>query len=182
MIKLILSLLLAKFSIFLSQTCGVKDPKNLEECLKSSSKNSICCFTKIQTNISATYRNDTLCIFVPKSQIFITPHISSLDIGSNEGNIEIELDCGFDPDNLKEGEPYSYCGKEPKTPFDCLNNSTKNASCCYIRNPNGESYCVLNNGLYNSNNSYFGVNIVCGENHITKIYFYLIIFLYIFLF
>ena len=108
MIKFIISLLLTKFTIFLNQTCGVKDPKNLEECLASSSTNSICCFTKIQTNISTSYRNDTLCIFVPRSQIFITPHIKSLDIGSNEGDIEIELDCGFDPEKLLKGEPYSY--------------------------------------------------------------------------
>ena len=98
--------------------------------------------------------------------MFITLHIKSLDIGSNEGYIEIELDCGFEPENLQRGEPYSYCGKDPKTPYDCLNNSVSNVSCCYIRNPNGESYCVLNNGLYNSNNSYFGVNIVCKGKYI----------------
>ena len=86
------------------------------------------------------------------------------------------MDCGFDPLKLKKGEPYSYCGETPKTPFDCLNNSTPNASCCYIKNTNGESYCVLNNGLYNSNNSYFGVNIVCQERNI-NIKLFIFIFL-----
>ena len=177
MLKLIITSLIIKISIVLNQTCGVKDPKNLEDCLKSSSTNSICCYTKIQTHINMLNKNDTLCIFVPRSQIFITPHIKSLNIGSEEGDIEIELDCGFEPLKLKEGEPYSYCGVSPKNPYDCLNNSTPNASCCYIKNTNGESYCVLNNGLYNSNNSYFGVNIICEGNYIK---FNIIIFCFIF--
>ena len=178
MLKIILIILIMNFSIIISQTCGVKDPNSLDECLQSSSTNSICCYTKIQTKINNIYKNDTLCIFVPRSQIFITPHIKSLDIGSEEGDIEIELDCGFDPLKLKKGEPYSYCGEAPKTPYDCLSNSTPNASCCYIKNTNGESYCVLNNGLYNSNNSYFGVNIVCHDIYIyfNKFLFYFIFF------
>ncbi len=176
MLDFLLFFLIIKISIIINQTCGVKDPENLDDCLKSSSTNSICCYTKIQADFNSLNKNDTLCIFVPRSQIFITPHIKSLDIGSNEGDIKIELDCGFDPLKLKKGEPYSYCGETPKTPFDCLNNSTPNASCCYIKNTNGESYCVLNNGLYNSNNSYFGVNIVCQERNI-NIKLFIFIFL-----
>ena len=176
MLDFLLFFLIIKISIIINQTCGVKDPENLDDCLKSSSTNSICCYTKIQADFNSLNKNDTLCIFVPRSQIFITPHITSLDIGSNEGDIKIELDCGFDPLKLKKGEPYSYCGETPKTPFDCLNNSTPNASCCYIKNTNGESYCVLNNGLYNSNNSYFGVNIVCQERNI-NIKLFIFIFL-----
>ena len=172
MFSFFISELIIKISIIMSQTCGVKDPENLEDCLKSSSTNSICCYTRIQADFNTLNKNDTLCIFVPRSQIFITPHIKSLDIGSDEGDIQIELDCGFNPLNLKPGEPYSYCGETPKSPYDCLNNSTPNASCCYIKNPNGESYCVLNNGLYNSNNSYFGVNIVCQGSNL-NIYFLL---------
>jgi len=177
--ELFLIILFKIFSLILTQTCGVKDPINLQECLSSSSTNSICCYTKIQ----GLEKNDTLCIFVPKSQIFITPHIKSLDIGSNEGNIDIELDCGFVPDELKEGEPYSYCGESPETPSDCIKNSNPNASCCFIKNPNGETFCVLNNGIYNSNSSYFGVNIVCQGNSINidkLIYFILFCFLLIF--
>ena len=171
--KIIIIIILIKFLLILNQTCGAKDPKNLEECLDSSSTNSICCYTKIQME----NKNDTLCIFVPRSQIFITPHIKSLDIGSDEENIEIELDCGFDPEKLKEGEPYSYCGFAPQKPSDCIRNSTRNASCCYIKNPNGEAYCVLNNGIYNSNSSYFGVNIVCQGNSIKlNMLFYYIFF------
>ena len=188
MIKFILIILITKIINILNQTCGAKDPKNLNECLISSSTNSICCYVKIQTTINMKdkndTKNDTLCIFVPRSQIFITPHIKSLDIGSDEGIIDIELDCRFDPQKLNKGEPYSYCGEAPKAPFDCINNSIPNASCCYIYNPNGESFCVLNNGIYNSNSSYFGVNIVCKEIYIKLelniLLFYFILFLFLF--
>ena len=165
-------ILITKISIILNQTCGIKDPVTLDDCLVSSSTNSRCCYAKIQMQ----NKNDTLCIFVPNSQIFITPHIKSLDIGLDDEDIEIELNCGFDPRKLKKGEPYSYCGESPNTPYDCINNSYPNNSCCYIRNPSGESFCVLNNGIYNSNSSYFGVNIVCQDYYIklNKFLFYFI--------
>ena len=77
------------------------------------------------------------------------------------------MDCGFEPTNLKEGEPYSYCGENPEVPSDCIKNSTHNASCCYIKNSNGNSFCVLNNGIYNNNSTYFGVRIVCKSNYLS---------------
>ena len=174
MIHCLLLILINVFSLILNQTCGVKDPKSLEECLVHSSTNSKCCYAKIQIKT----RNDTLCIFVPNSQIFITPHIRSLDIGLNDEDIEIELNCGFDPSKLKDGEPYSYCGESPKNPYDCIQNSYPHNSCCYIRNPMGESFCVLNNGIYNSNSTYFGVNIVCQEKYI-KINLFVLFFIFI---
>ena len=163
---IILIILYLKILIIYSQSCGAKDPKNINDCLISSSTNSICCYTKIQTKVNSENRTDTLCIFVPRSQIFITPHITSLDIGSNEEDISIILDCGFDPTKLKQGEPYSYCGESPKEPYDCIKNSTYNASCCYIKNSNGNSFCVLNNGIYNNNSSYFGINIICNSKYL----------------
>ena len=166
--------------IIKTQTCGVKDPKNIEDCLKGSSTNSICCYTKIQTLVNTVNTSDTLCIFVPKSQIFITPHITSLDIGSNDDYIDIFLDCGFEPEKLNPGEPYSYCGQNPETPDDCIKNSLHNASCCYIKNSNGNSFCVLNNGIYNSNSSYFGVNIICNSDYIKIKWFILFIICIIF--
>ena len=175
---LFLILFFLKILIIKSQSCGAKDPKNINDCLKDSSKNSICCYTMIQTVVNTENRTDTLCIYVPKSQIFITPYISSLDIGSNEDNIYISLDCGFNPEELKPGEPYSNCGENPQTPYDCIRNSTYNASCCYIKNSNGNSFCVLNNGIYNSNSSYFGVNIICGSNYI-KLYKFIFFLVYI---
>ena len=165
---IILIILYLKILIIYSQSCGAKDPKNINDCLISSSTNSICCYTKIQTKVNSENRTDTFCIFVPRSQIFITPHITSLDIGSNEDSIDIELDCGFEPKKLKKGEPYSYCGENPKNPIDCIQNSLNNASCCYIKNSNGNSFCVLNNGIYNSNSSYFGVNIVCNSKYLKQ--------------
>ena len=157
-----------KIIIIISQSCGAKDPKSIDDCIGSSSTNSICCFTKIKTVVESEIRSDTLCIFVPRSQIFITPHITSINIGSNEDNIDLFLDCGFDPTKLTEGEPYSYCGENPKTPEDCIKNSTKTASCCYIKNYDGKSFCVLNNGIYNSNSSYFGVNIICNSKYLKQ--------------
>ena len=41
-----------------------------------------------------------------------------------------------------------------------------NASCCYIKNSNGNAFCVLNNGIYNNNRSYFGVNIICNSKYL----------------
>jgi len=155
-----LLLFLIKISVTLNQTCGIKEPKSFDECISDSSTNSICCYARIKSST----KDSTLCIFVPKSQIFITPHIRSLDIGSQEEFIDIFLECGFKPDNISYGNPYSLCGDNPKEPYDCINNSTKNASCCYIKNPNGESFCVLNNGIYNNNKSFFGVKIICQGN------------------
>lgn len=188
--KTFLLILITKIAYILTQTCGTKDPKSLNDCIVSSSTNSICCYTKIGTTINVVNKNEnkngTLCIFVPRSQIFITPHIRSLDIGSDEGKIDIELDCGFDPKKVEKGEPYSYCGENPKSPNDCINNSTSQASCCYIQNPNGEAFCVLNNGIYNSNNSYFGINVVCKGIHIqftvNILLFHIIIIIILFLF
>ena len=162
----ILFIFFLKILIIINQTCGAKDPKDINDCIDSSSTNSICCFVNIQTKVDSENKSDTLCIFVPRSQIFITPHITSLDIGSNEEDISIFLDCGFEPTKLKQGEPYSYCGENPKEPYDCIKNSTHNSSCCYIKNSNGNSFCVLNNGIYNSNSSYFGVNIICKSKYL----------------
>ena len=159
-------ILYLKILIIINQSCGAKDPKNIDDCIGSSSTNSICCFTKIKTRVDSENRTDTLCIFVPRSQIFITPHIKSIDIGSNEDDIDITLDCGFEPNKLEQGQPYSYCGENPKVPEDCIKNSMKNASCCYIKNSNGNSFCVLNNGIYNNNSSYFGINIICNSKYL----------------
>ena len=159
-------ILYLKILLIINQSCGAKDPKNINDCIGSSSTNSICCFTKIKTIVDSVNKTDTLCIFVPRSQIFITPHIKSIDIGSNEDDIYITLDCGFEPTKLKQGEPYSYCGENPKTPQDCIKNSMKNASCCYIKNSNGNSFCVLNNGIYNNNSTYFGINIICNSKYL----------------
>ena len=159
-------ILYLKILIIINQSCGAKDPKNIDDCIGSSSTNSICCFTKIKTRVDSENRTDTLCIFVPRSQIFITPHIKSIDIGSNEDDIDITLDCGFEPNKLEKGQPYSYCGENPKVPEDCIKNSMKNASCCYIKNSNGNSFCVLNNGIYNNNSSYFGINIICNSKYL----------------
>ena len=170
-------ILYLKILIIINQSCGAKDPRNIDDCIGSSSTNSICCFTKIQTKVNSENRTDTLCIFVPRSQIFITPHIKSIDIGSNEDDIDIILDCGFEPTKLKEGEPYSYCGENPKVPEDCIKNSMKNASCCYIKNSNGNSFCVLNNGVYKNNKTYFGVNIICNSNYLEMNVLKIIIFI-----
>ena len=159
-------ILYLKILIIINQSCGAKDPKNIDDSIGSSSTNSICCFTKIKTRVDSENRTDTLCIFVPRSQIFITPHIKSIDIGSNEDDIDITLDCGFEPNKLEQGQPYSYCGENPKVPEDCIKNSMKNASCCYIKNSNGNSFCVLNNGIYNNNSSYFGINIICNSKYL----------------
>ena len=182
--KFILTIIYLKILIIKSQTCGVTDPKSIDDCIESSSTNSVCCFLSIKTKEDSQNKSDTLCIFVPKSQIFITPHITSLDLGSNEEDISISLDCGFDPIKLKQGEPYSYCGENPKEPFDCINNSTRNASCCYIKNSNGNSFCVLNNGVYKNNKTYFGVNIICNSNYlemnVLKIIFFIIFTFFIY--
>ena len=165
-----------------SQTCGKAKPQSKEECLSDSSTNSYCCHLKTKLSNDT----DSQCIFVPKSQIFITPHLKSIRIGKDDDTeiIEINIDCGFDPGNLSQGQPYSYCNKTsaPVDPYECINNSYINATCCYIRNPNNSSYCVLNNGIYKDNNTFFGVEIICKGNYINfrySIIFFLLITIFI---
>lgn len=153
-----------------SQSCGVPNPKVLDECLKDSTANSICC----QANVSLLNRNETLCVYVPKNQVFITPYLSSMDISYEESNLDFKIDCGKNK-NINKGESFSVCGTDPKTPDDCLSKSLTNASCCYVSNPNGKATCLLNNGIYKKNSTFFGINIICS-GFINKWYNYLIIF------
>ena len=161
-----------------TQTCGVKDPKSFKDCKDDSSKNSICCFA----HVSLMEKEETLCVFVPKSQIFITPFISSMDIGLSPDNIAVELDCGYKPGDIPENQSYSVCGENPKNENDCFINSIENASCCYINNPDNNSVCLLNNGIYKKNDTYFGIRITCNEKFLNLgfigfLMFFLIIFL-----
>lgn len=146
------------------QTCGVKDPKSFSDCESDSSKNSICCFA----HVSLMEKEETLCVFVPKSQVFITPFVSSMDIGLSPDNIAVALDCGFNPYDIPENQSYSVCGENPQNETDCFMNSIPNASCCYISNPDNNSVCLLNNGLYKTNSSYFGIRISCFSNFLKK--------------
>jgi hypothetical protein len=158
--KLILILIFI-FSFFIqikTQTCGVANPNNFSDCEFDSSKHSICCYAEV----ALLNQSETLCVYVPKSQIFITPFISSMDIGLTDNNIEIYLNCGYDPESLKEGETYSICRYDPEKPEDCFQNSTENASCCYISNPDNSSVCLLNSGIYKKNENYFGIKVICN--------------------
>ena len=170
-------------SEILSQTCGrTKNPKSKEDCLVGSSTNSLCCFMKTNLENDTDYQ----CIFVPKSQIFITPHIQSFKIGKDDDTeiIEMQIECGFEPAKLPKNAPYSYCNttfEQPTNPYQCINNSLPNSTCCFIRNPNNNSYCVFNNGLYRDNNTFFGVEIVCKGFFINfrKLLFFLFLLLFL---
>lgn len=168
-IKYLLTILSISIPFINSQSCGVPNPIALDECLKDSTSHSICCYAKV----SLLNRNETLCIYVPKNQIFITPYLSSMDISFEESNLDFTIDCGENKDRNK-GESFSVCGTNPQTPDDCLSKSLTNASCCYVSNPNGKATCLLNNGIYKKNSTFFGINIICS-GFINKWYSYLII-------
>jgi len=175
---LILIVIFSFFNIIKSQTCGVPNPSNFSDCEDDSSKHSICCFAEV-TLINQT---ETLCVYVPKSQIFITPFISSMDIGLADYNIDIELNCGYNPESLKEGETYSICRHDPEKPEDCFLNSTENASCCYISNPDNNSVCLLNSGIYKKNENYFGIKVICEAfkiKNLNNLWYFLLAILFL---
>ena len=173
MYSLIIILLYLKKLNF--QTCGVKDPKSFLDCEKSSSKNSICCFA----HVSLMDKEETLCVLVPKSQIFITPFVSSMDIGLSPDNIAVELDCGFHPNDIPQNQSYSVCGVNPQNENDCFSNSIANASCCFISNPDNNSVCLLNNGIYKKNDTYFGIRITCNSFFFNQSFYFLFFIIFI---
>ena len=145
-----------------AQTCGVANPQSLEDCTYDSSKNSICCIAKV----SLIDKHETLCVYVPKSQIFITPFVNMMDIGLAPDNILMDINCGFKAGDIPVNEPYSICGVDPENETECFENSLPNATCCYIKNPDNSSVCLLNSGLYKSNDTYFGITVICGSDFI----------------
>lgn len=147
-----------------AQTCGEKDPTGFSQCNPDSSTNSICCYAGVKLLDS----HQTLCVYVPKAQLFITPFVKSMDIGLSPNNIEIHLDCGFKPGDIAENEPYSICREDPENEKDCFSKSTETASCCYIKNPDGTSVCLLNNGIYKKSETYFGIKVSCNSHNITS--------------
>ena len=161
-----------------NQTCGVANPKNLSECESDSSKNSICCFA----NVSLLEKQETLCVYVPKSQIFITPFVTSMDIGLSPNNIAMNIDCGFKPGDIPQNESFSVCAENPETEEDCFKQSTETQSCCYIENPDNTTVCILNSGVYKNNSTYFGIKVICGGGYIGEfLYLNFLIFIYLIL-
>lgn len=171
---IIIHILLLSFVIIntQAQTCGVKNPLSFEDCIDDSSKNSVCCYA----GVSLLNNSQTLCVYVPKTQIFITPFVKSMDIGLSPDNIAIQLDCGFKPGDISENEPYSLCGLDPQTELECFEKSTSSASCCYIQNPDGLSVCLLNNGIHKKSETYFGIKVSCDAHliNMTIVFFILI--------
>lgn len=170
--------LLLMITFISSQTCGVKNPTSFDDCNYDSSKNSICCFA----GVSLLDKEETLCVYVPKSQVFITPFISSMDIGLSPNNIKMDIDCGFKAGDIPQNESYSICGENPTKVEDCFIKSTLNKSCCYVKNPDGSTVCLLNSGIYKGNNTYFGIQVVCSSEKIQNSFLmYMILLMILFI-
>lgn len=150
------------------QTCGSKDPKNYSDCSEDSNSESVCCYSEV----SLMNTTNTLCVLVPKSQAYITPYITAMDIGLGKDKlILMNVDCNIEA-NVNSTGRYTKCGElNPKTEDDCLRYSSKNASCCYIRSPDGNSVCLWNDGVYKHNSTYFGTQVICTGSYLknTKI-------------
>lgn len=169
-------ILLFSIKYISNQTCGVANPESLSECEDDSSKNSICCYAQV----SLLEKEETLCVYVPKSQVFITPFVTSMDIGLSPNNIEMNIDCGFKAGDIPQNESFSVCGENPENEEDCFKQSTETQSCCYIENPDSSKVCILNNGVYKSNSTYFGIKVICGVGYIGKfLYLNFLIFIFI---
>ena len=176
--KFFVLLMITLFTIISSQTCGVKNPTSFDDCKYDSSKNSICCFA----GVSLLDKEETLCVYVPKSQVFITPFITSMDIGLSPNNIKMDIDCGFKAGDIPQNESYSICGENPTKVEDCFIKSTLNQSCCYVRNPDESTVCLLNSGIYKGNNTYFGIQVVCSSETIKKsIVMYMVLLMILFI-
>lgn len=166
------------FSFISSQTCGVKNPNSFDDCNYDSSKNSVCCYA----GVSLLDKEETLCVYVPKSQVFITPFITSMDIGLSPNNIKMNIDCGFKAGDIPQNESYSICGEAPTKAEDCFIKSTLNQSCCYVKNPDESTVCLLNSGIYKGNNTYFGIQIVCSSEKLcSNFIMYMILLMILFI-
>ena len=159
MLKKTTLLLTLLFHYIHSQTCGVPDPLSLSDCYPSSSKNNYCCYV----DVKLSQRKESLCLFIPKNQIYITPYLNHIDIGIEDETLEFHVDCGYNKSLLKKGEPYSECGVPfPTKAEQCFNDSLVNLSCCFLKNPKGNATCLYNIGIIKRNESYFGINIICA--------------------
>lgn len=172
---LFIFLLCIFFEKIKTQTCGSKNPENFTVCNMHSNTDSLCCYAEV----SLLNENNTMCILVPRSQSFITPYITALDVGMDKNYIKMKIDCGNVTRALNQA--YSLCKPEPpKNPEDCFAHSQSNSSCCYIESPDGNKVCLFNDGVYDDDDTYFGTRIYCAGSFIkNKI---LIVLLYSFLF
>ena len=175
----IILLILYIITLIKTQTCGIDNPKNFDDCNIDSNDKSICCYSKFTLSNS----NKSICIFVPKSQIFITQYITAIDIGLDGQYIQIDIDCNIDDmtNTTDEYVPYTPCGEpDPINAYDCLNFSNNKLSCCYIESPDGNKVCLWNDGIYKHNSTYFGMKVICGSYNIKyKLYISLLIVLFL---
>lgn len=167
-----------------SQICGVDNPQKADDCLIFSSKNQIefCCFAKIYNYDSIINVNNTnstnMCILIPASNVFLTPFITSMNIGTTNQKLNLDIDCG--DSNLNLYSSSSTCGPlAPSGPGDCQKFSTLNNTCCYLSTPENTTMCLFNNSLLKKNQTINGINIICNGkcNVISYIVYLTLIFL-----
>lgn len=169
-----LLLLITIFCILLvtkTQVCGPSNPVTTDDCTGYSDDKENCCLTVL------SYYNETafVCLFIQKNQTAITPYITSLDLGMNNGSlVNVNIDCGnkIDGSNL-----FSSCGDNPTTFEDCNKNSTATTTCCYLESPDNKTACIRTSVVSTGNSSYFGVNVVCDSKSIIPNYLVLILYI-----
>ena len=114
--------------------------KNINDCLKYTKGNSLCCFA----SVSLFGSSNTLCVLIPQTQVYLTPHITAMDVGIQEGLINMKIDCNY---TAKYGtqEAFNPCGPpQPLSKEVCFEYSLKNSSCCFISSPDGHTACLWN--------------------------------------
>lgn len=154
-----LLIILLLFNFINTQTCGIKNPEGFEDCDQDSNDESVCCYSEV----SFLDQPNTLCIFIPRSQIFLTPYITAMDIGFKKNLIKMNIDCNA-TNTYNDSRPYTPCGQpNPEKPEDCFEYSLSNSSCCYIKSPDGKSYCLWDDGNSKHNSEYFGTEVACSS-------------------
>jgi hypothetical protein len=160
-----------------SQKCGPKNPTDKDSCLRNSNynDNNVCCFASVsslnKTNSEILGSTD-ICLLIPKDKIFLAPYLTQMDLGINNENLKMNIDCGNDGELFRA---YQKCGPEFPNDFDdCRINSTPGSSCCYFKSPDGKSTCLLNPEISKQNKTMYGILVTCeGENLKLKLYKYL---------
>lgn len=149
-----------------SQICGPESPGMASDCFQYSRSGDTCCYASVASqnkSNSATLSSATLCVLIPLNQTFITPYITELNLGANNDNLKVAIDCGPD---TSANRAFGTCGPtSPTSSQQCFLFSTANYTCCYFASPDGTSTCILNNKLTNSSQTIFGITITCAGDY-----------------
>lgn len=152
-----------------SQKCGPETPSNKNDCLETSNNNykNICCFASVSSinKLSKeTLGTKNICMLIPKDKTFIAPYLTEMDLGIQNENLKMNVDCG---DTIQIDKTFPKCGPEdPKNFKECNDSSTSKSSCCYFRSPDGKATCLMNPDILKQNKTMYGIMITCSKEFV----------------